>query len=449
MRKCPQCGMELPSFAKFCRGCGARLPEETPAKRQQPVQETPVAQSAAQPTAQPAAPAAPKAPDSKKRPWMKIAVLAVVVVAGVLLFTGKIGPKPTCEICDKIAEKQAELQTVLARNADNTLVYPEYGVWDLQVSTLSGELQLLKDHECNMPVRTVKNQEYSYGRYTGTYTGEWKSTAPYNNGTFSGSYREGGTQYDCVYSGEWSAGAPNGVGAMLQRRDYVGSDTIENWTIWRYEGTFANGKLTGSGWSSFESSVSDGIFEYYDGVYDEGFLQGRATYLQYRNGMLYDKGIVEGINYTPISSQRQQALNTLKTAGVLLATGVAAKYFFSELAEAADLTINGTDAKSFKGSRAEAWLEEQHQALEEWSQEWDRKQAQKEVERQQRWEQEKLERKERLEKERNSERLFNEWKTLEAQVKWCETSRYDDERANAEYVRREAEKAKDAYYASK
>lgn len=470
MRTCPKCGTELPSSAKFCRGCGALLPEESPLEGQQPVDQGAASPDASRPAVQATTRTDAKAPSKKigKRPWLKVAVLAAVVVAGVLVFKDKIIPAPSCETCDKIAELQSELQTVLAKNEDHSLTMSDYMKWDMQVSTLASELQLLKDHECTIPARKVKDQKYFYGRYEGTYTGEWKSSAPCGNGVFSGSYQAESTQYDCVYSGEWSAGAPNGVGALLERREYVGDPDIENWTTRRYEGAFADGKLTGNGWSSFESSVSEGLYEYYDGVYDEGFLQGQATYLQYKDGRLYDKGTVEGLHYTPIYSQRQEALNTLKTAGALLTAGVAAKYLFSELATAADLAVNGTNSKSFQGSGAERWLEQQRQSIQAWSDDWDRKQAESETwqkqrkenekaqqerrweeeqaQQDQRWEEEKLQREQQLE---NSDRLFNEWKTLESQAKWSETSRYDDERANADYIRRQAEDAEYAYNKSK
>ena len=60
--------------------------------------------------------------------------------------------------------------------------------------------------------------------------------------------------------------APNGTGVLLEHREYQDNSSTENWTTRRYEGTFVDGKLTGSGWSSFESA-SGGRYEYFDGTY--------------------------------------------------------------------------------------------------------------------------------------------------------------------------------------
>ena len=352
---------------------------------------------------------------------MIAAIPVLVLIAGVLLYKGS-GQLHSCPSCDEILGLQEELQTVLAENEDNSLTFDAYYRWNIKVATLSNEIQLLKDHECNMPIRQVKNQSYAYGRYEGSYTGDWKSTAPYGEGVFSGSYREGDTQYVITYSGEWAGGAPNGTGSMMKHREYLGAGSQENWKSWLYEGAFVNGALTGSGWSSTESSTGD-RFEYFDGVYQDSFLQGQANFLQYRDGKLYDKGIVEGLHYVPVYSVRQEVLNAIETAGAILVAGVTAKCLFDLI----DLSFNGMDSKSFQNSGAVEWLEKQRALIA----------AEEEM-----WRQNK-------EKEEHSKQLYDTWQALEGRAKWCETSQYYDEQDDADYFRRQADEARKAYDAAR
>lgn len=402
MRKCPNCGMENNPSANFCGGCGTQLLAEAPGESQASENTSSAARSAVKP--------------SGKKFW-KIAVPAFVLIAAVLLFRGT-GQSHSCPDCDEILNLQEQLQEVMAENEDDSLILADYERWNAKVSTLSNEIQLLKDHECDMPIRKVKNQEYAYGRYEGTYTGEWKSTAPYGEGVFSGSYRTGATQYMVSYSGEWSGGAPNGTGSLMQHREYVGSGSQENWNSWLYEGTFANGKLTGSGWSSMESSTGDHV-EYYNGVYRDGFLQGQADFLQYRDGKLYDKGVVEGLHYVPIYSARQEVLNALNTAGAIVVAGIAAKGLFDVI----DITLNGTDSKSFQNSSAGRWLASESASIAAEMEQWQKNK----------------------EKEATKQQLQDTWKVLEDRVRWCETSPYDYVREDTDYFRSQAAEAKRAY----
>lgn len=403
MRKCPNCGMDNKDSANFCDRCGSRMPETEPAETPRPENKV----------------SAAKASGRKKKFWKKAAVLALVLIAGVLLFKG-IGHLRTCPDCDEILVLQEELQEALAENADNSLTFDDYYRWNIKVTTLSNEIQLLKNHECNMPVRQVKNQPCAYGVYEGSYTGDWKSTAPYGEGVFTGSYWEGDVQHVLTYSGEWAWGAPNGTGSMVEHREYRGTGSMENWKSWLYEGTFVNGALTGSGWSSSESSTGE-RFEYFGGTYRDGFLAGQANFLQYKDGNLYDMGIVEGNNYAPIYSERQEVLNAIDTVGAILVAGVAAKCLFDVI----DLTLNGTDSKWIQNSSAGEWLEQRRAEIAADEEMWRRNKEEAE----------------------NKQQLYNEWQALEGQAKWCETSQYDDEREMTDYYYNQADEARKAYYA--
>lgn len=428
MRKCPSCGMDNQPSAKFCGGCGAPLPEEAPVEIQPAENEA----SAAQPVA--------RTPDKKKSVWMNAAILALVLVAGVLLFKGNgqsgkgqnktdqggkgqsgIGQSASCSTCDEILDLQEELQAALAENEDNSLSFDAFDRWNIKVETLSSEIQLLKDHECGMPIRQVEDQECFYGRYAGRYTGDWKSTSPCGEGVFFGSYMEGSARYVFTYSGEWSGGAPNGTGSMIRHREYLGTTSVGNWLCWFYEGTFANGALTGSGWSSRESSTGD-RFEYFGGVYRDGFLEGQADFLHYIDGGLYDKGIAEGAQCVTVYSERQEILNTLNTAGAILVAGVASQYLFDVI----DITLNGTNSSSFKNSSAGKWLASESASIK----------ADLDM-----WYQNK-------EKEESKQQLYDTWQALESRVRWCETSPYDYVREDTDYFRSQAEEARNAYYAS-
>ncbi len=408
MRKCPNCGAESTSAANFCGECGARLPASPPAAVQTPENKVPIAQPAA------------RASGKKQAFWKKAAIPVLVLIAGVLLFKG-IGQLRSCPACNEILDLQNELQAALAENKDNSLTFDAYNRWNMEVTTLSNEIQLLKDHACNMPIRKVKNRACAYGRYVGSYTGDWKSTAPCGEGVFSGSYRAGSTQYVFTYSGEWSSGAPNGMGSMMEHREYLGASSQENWNSRFFEGAFVNGTLMGNGWSSTESSSGD-RFEYFDGVYRDGLLEGQANFLQYRDGELYDKGIAEGIHYIPIYSERQEILNALQTAGVLLAVGVASKCLFDVI----DITINGTDSRGFQNSSAGKWLEAESASIA----------ADIEM-----WRMDK-------EQEESKKQLYDTWQALESRAKWCETSPYDYVQEDTDYFRNQADEAKKAYYAS-
>lgn len=409
MRKCPNCGKENKPSANFCGGCGTRLPEDAPAGIQMPENRA----SAARPAA--------GTPGGKKRTWMKAAVPILILIIAVFVFR-KAGPAfmsaPACETCGKILELQNELQSVMAENQDNSLTMVDYEQWNIKVTTLSNEIQLLKDHECDAPIREVKNQTCSYGRYLGSYTGEWKSTMPYGEGVFSGSYMDGSTQYACTYSGTWSGGVPNGAGSMLEDREYLGDSNIENWASWLYGGTFVDGKLTGNGWVSFESSSGD-RYEYFDGVYHNGYLEGQANFLHYRDGDLYDKGVAEGSKFIMVYSERQELLDTLQTVAGIAVVGLGAKWMFDMI----DSALGPIDPNSSAGR----WLETRRAELAA------------DIEMQQ----------EKRAKEETEKQLYDTWQAHEAQAKWCETSKYTDEQKWAEYHWDEADKAQEEYEAFK
>ena len=407
MHKCPNCGMDNKPSANFCGRCGARLPSEVPAEARKPENEAPAAR--------------PAPSDRKKNLWKKAAIPALVLIAGVLLFKG-MGQLRSCPACDEILGLQQDLQEVLAENEDNTLTFDDYERWDIKVSTLSNEIQLLKDHECDMPIRNVDGQEYAYGQYAGSYTGDWKSTAPCGEGVFSGSYRKGDTQYVITYSGEWAGGAPNGTGSMMMHREYLGAGSRENWESRIYEGTFVNGALTGKGWSGTESSTGD-RFEYYGGVYRDGFLEGQVDFLQYRDGELYDKGIAEGVHYALVYSERQEILDTIETLGAVVVAGVASKYLFDMI----DITVNGTGSKSFQNSSAGKWLKAESASIAADMEMW----------------------RKNKEEEGSRKQLYDTWQALEGRVKWCETSPYDYVREDTDYFRNQADEARKAYDASR
>ncbi len=410
MSKCPNCGKENRPSANFCGRCGARLPAETPAASQEPQQEA----SGSQPAAM--------APGREKRFWKK-AVVPVLVLAAAVLLLRWIGQSRSCETCNEILGLQEELLSVLAENEDNSLTMDDYDRWEIKVSALSSEIQMLKDHECSMPIRKVKDHAYFYGRYEGTYTGEWKSTAPCGEGVFSGEYQEGSRQAVLTYSGEWAAGAPNGEGSLMEYEGYSNMGGECNWLTRLYEGTFVNGALTGSGWSCRESSTGD-RYEYYDGVYQNGMLEGQANFLQYLDGGLYDKGIAEGYKYMTVYSERQEILNAIDTAGAVLIAGVAAKCLFDVI----DITLNGTDSSRFQNSSAGKWLEQQREAIA----------ADEEM-----WRQKK-------EKEESRQQLYNTWQNQEKLAQWWEDEYEKDRNSenaeyNANYFRRKANEDKAAY----
>lgn len=408
MSKCPNCGMDNKPSAKFCRGCGTQLPVETPVEIQ------------VNPTVRPAAP--PAAKKTGKKSWMKVAIPALILIAAVALFKQAGGPKSSCPTCNEILDLQKQLQEVMKENEDNSLTFQDYDRWNTRVAALTSEIQSLKNHDCTMPVRKVKEQACTYDRYVGSYTGEWKSTAPCGEGIFTGTYWDGSTAFVCTYSGTWSNGVPNGTGAMVVHREYRAPDSQENWNSRFYEGSFVDGALTGSGWFCEESS--SGIrMEYYGGVYRGGFPEGQANYLAYQDGELYDKGVAAptGRDYSVIYSQRQEILDTLETAGALVVAGVAG----AGLIKLLDAAIGSTESESFKNSGAGKWLEEQRAAI---------------AADMQMWQENKV-------KEEDKKQRYDTWQALESQVKWCETSRHDDEREQADYYRAQADQARKDYEA--
>lgn len=386
MGKCPNCGKDVPSSANFCNECGARLsPKES----------------------------APRTQGRKKKFWKKAAVPALVLIAAVLLFKW-LGQAHSCPTCNEILDLQQELQTVLAENEDNSLTFNAFDQWNIKVSTLSNEIQLLKDHACDMPVRNVKDQEYAYGRYAGRYTGEWKSTAPCGEGVFSGSYTEGSTQYTVSFSGEWSGGAPNGAGSMFQHREYLDAGSRENWNSSLYEGDFVNGKLTGSGWHCIESSTGE-RYEFYDGVYRDGFLEGQANFLQYRDGELYDQGVVEGLHFFPVYSVRQEIENALNTAAAVGIAALGAVCLWDMFkAAVGEIDPNSSAGKFLERERA-SWAATEKM--------WKEQEAERETERQ----------------------LYDRWQSAENTARWFETSSDASIRAEADIYYGLADDAKRAY----
>lgn len=398
MCKCPRCGTENKPTASFCRTCGTRLSAEAPVEPRKSQNKTPAAPPAARAS-------------GKKMGFWKLAAIPALILIAVAIF----GPKDSCPTCDEILDLQKELQTVLKENEDNSLTFQDFDRWNTEVMALSSDIQFLRDHECDMPTRKVKEEECVYGRYVGSYTGEWKSTVPCGEGSFVGSYQEGSTRFVCIYSGTWSGGAPNGTGVLLEHREYQDNSSTENWTTRRYEGTFVDGKLTGSGWSSFESASGD-RYEYFDGTYHNGYLEGQVNFLQYRDGELYDKGIAEGSKFIPIYSERQEVTDTLQTLGALVVVGVG-------LYELADLVFTAIDSEEFEITSGRSWIEDWADSLQASMAHWEEERA----------------------KDKTEKMLYDAWQSLEGRVESCETSKYIDEQEDAEYFRLQADEARKEY----
>ena len=98
---------------------------------------------------------------------------------------------------------------------------------------------------------------------------------------------------------------------------------------------------------------------------------------------------------------------------------------------------------------ADAYLARKRQQIADDMALWDQKEAKAKAFREQQRAEEEARRKQQIAAEAIKKQRYREWKDLEAKVRWCETSRYDDERAKADYFRREARKAEAAYYACK
>ncbi len=104
--------------------------------------------------------------------------------------------------------------------------------------------------------------------YSGEYTGEWKSSKPYKQGSFT--YEDAdNSDNSFVYEGEWEDGLANGQGTM----------TWESGTV--YEGEFAGGKRSGQGTMTW----ADGAV--YEGEWVNGLRNGQGTYTK-TNGYYYE-----------------------------------------------------------------------------------------------------------------------------------------------------------------
>ena len=105
--------------------------------------------------------------------------------------------------------------------------------------------------------------------YSGEYTGEWKSSKPYKQGSFT--YEDAdNSDNSFVYEGEWEDGLANGQGTM----------TWESGTV--YEGEFAGGKRSGQGTMTW----ADGAV--YEGEWVNGLRNGQGTYTK-TNGYYYGR----------------------------------------------------------------------------------------------------------------------------------------------------------------
>ena len=325
---CPKCGAPNKAASRFCVKCGRELPDN------QGISASAEGTYAAAASEAGSRKVVMHNKRSGKRKTVVIALFVMLALAAAMIMVRKKGIGARCEACEEIAGLQEQLKAKLDENKDRTLKENDYTLWMNQVDALSGEIMSLCDHDCKMPVKTVKDQFFVYNRYVGTYSGDWQSVMPKGNGTFTGSYIDGET-FSFNYSGNWDAGKPNGTGMISKCRRYA-NEVEEHYFAESYDGEISDGEAEGSGVYTTENT--DGQrFEYYDARYEHGKMVGQANYLEYVDGQLYDRGIAEGSTQIPVYSERAAltaaAENAAFIAGIAITGGMIIDYFQSGNAE--------------------------------------------------------------------------------------------------------------------
>lgn len=218
--------------------------------------------------------------------------ITVIIVCTAFILTGCAEKK--CEVCEQIGKLQTELSELDAylQSSDAVLMEGSYEVEEKneRADSIRAQLQTMMNHECKTPVVNVTDQDYDWWGVSGKYTGEWKSTYPCGNGSFSGKhdYENGSVTVD--YSGEWSGGMPNGTGELTRTSsfEYTGRPTSKI-----YKGQFLNGYLNGIGYYSEDFTTTTFVIP--SGNFRNNHLDGEAEYIQYNiDGSLYDRGTVVG-----------------------------------------------------------------------------------------------------------------------------------------------------------
>ncbi len=175
--------------------------------------------------------------------------------------------------------------------------------YDAKLEELAQSLkdyELLAMHECELPVTEVKNKEFSLSGLTGTYTGEWKGSAPYGHGVYTGweSAKDKERSAKYIFDCEWKFGLPDGFGKKTIDNEEGLAPYFEY-----YEGYFVNGLYEGEGFLRTKDLYS--IMEV-TGTFKENKLSGQAEFVEYdSNGNMIDYGIVEGPEMVKIQSAKR------------------------------------------------------------------------------------------------------------------------------------------------
>lgn len=230
----------------------------------------------------------------------KMKTTIILILALTMVLSLSACKTKNCEICDKIISIQSEINEIKASLAAESVINEgsiESAKNEEKLQKLEKELQSLLQHECSMPIKNVKNQEFTLNTFTGTYTGEWKGSLPSGKGKFEGTYPVQSSSLS--YDGEWKNGELNGYGNFV-----LISDLYDKHFERYYEGDFKNGNFHGQG-------LLIEIHELYtwqvEGEFQDGLTIGQAAFKEYdANGNLTDDGIVEGPDQTIIQSSKAE-----------------------------------------------------------------------------------------------------------------------------------------------
>lgn len=121
----------------------------------------------------------------------------------------------SCERCNKIAEMQAELaslnQQLYTPEAISNEGSTEYLEMLEKRDSLKNQIDVLIQHDCDLPPEKVKNIEYTFGSFIGTYSGEMKANVVHGKGVFEGTFI-GNSEIPMRYEGEFAWGELDGQG---------------------------------------------------------------------------------------------------------------------------------------------------------------------------------------------------------------------------------------------
>ena len=226
----------------------------------------------------------------------------VIIMALVLTATLTACGNKSCADCERMAELQAKIAELQVyerenRNDEGSDEY-ESKLEELAQSIKNYELYAM--HECELPVTEVKDKDFCLSNLAGTYTGEWKGSAPYGHGVYtaldSSKVEEYSAKY--VFDCEWKFGLPEGFG----KKTIDNEDSITPYYEY-YEGYFVNGLYEGEGF--LRKKTLNSTMEV-TGTFKENNLSGQAEFVEYDNsGNMIDYGIVEGPQMVKIQSAKR------------------------------------------------------------------------------------------------------------------------------------------------